>query len=135
MATDLKTGHEPSVTTLVSGIISDAQDLMKQQFDLLKHEVREDIHKTKEAGFTLGVGAGLALVGAIMLLMMLVHFTQWAVPDLPLWACYGIWGVAFFAGGAVLLYMGKAQLDSFNPLPDESAKALKENVQWITNPK
>jgi len=135
MATDVKSTQEPSVTSLVTGIISDAEDLFKQQFELLKHEVRDDLRKTKEAGMTLGLGAGLAMVGAILLVQMLVYLTQWLLPDLPLWACYGIWGALMFVGGAILLYVGKSTLDSFNPLPDKSAQALKQNVQWITNPK
>jgi len=32
-----------------------------------------------------------------------------------------------------LFYAGKKRLDSFNPLPDQSVQALKENVQCLTN--
>jgi hypothetical protein len=133
MATDLKTNQEPSVTKLVSGIVSDAEELFKQQFELLKHEVHEDIRKTKEVGLTFGLGAGLALVGAILLVQMLVYLTEWLVPQLPLWASYGIWGALTFAGGAILFWVGKTTLEHFNPLPQKTAEALKENVQWLTN--
>src|SRR5262245_28975075 len=126
MATDLKTNQEPSVTSLVGGIISDAEALFKQQFELLKHEVRDDIRKTKEVGLTFGLGAGLALVGAVLLVQMFVWLTEWLLaPHLPLWACYGIWGVLVFAAGAILFWVGKSTLDSFNPLPEKSAEALK----------
>jgi hypothetical protein len=135
MATDFKTTPEPSVTALVTGIISDAEDLFKQQFDLLKHEVRDDFRKTKEAGLVLGLGASLGLVGAILLALMLVYLTQWLAPELPLWGCFGIWGAIVFLAGAGLFWAGKLQLDSFTPLPERSAQALKENVQWLTNPK
>jgi len=135
MATNLQSKPEPSVTSLVTGIIGDAQELFKQQFELLKHEVRDDFRKTKEAGLTLAVGGGLGLVGAILLVQMLVYLTQWLVPDLALWACFGIWGTLMFIGGVVLFLIGKTTLDSFNPLPEQSAEALKENVQWLTNPK
>ena len=35
--------HEPSVTRLVTGIIDDAQELLREQIRLFKHEVRRDL--------------------------------------------------------------------------------------------
>jgi hypothetical protein len=135
MAIDLPATHEPSVTELVTGIIADAQSLFKQQIEMVTHEIKEDFSKTREAGFMLGLGAGVGLVGTLLLALMLVQLTSLALPDLPLWACYGIWGAVMFIMGAVLAYMGKLKLDSFNPLKDETARSVKENVAWITNPK
>jgi len=135
MATDLKTPPDASVTTLVSGIISDAEELMKQQFELLKHEIRTDLRKTKEASLLLGAGACVGLVGLILAGLMLSHLLAWAVPALPLWACYGIWGLVLLAVGGGLIYAGKVKLESFTVVPTEAVQALKENVQWITNPK
>jgi hypothetical protein len=135
MATDMKTAHEPSVTELVTGIVNDAQQLLKQQFELLKHEVREDMRKTRDAGLTLALGAGFALVGGLLFVLMLVYLTNWLIPELPLWACFGIWSLGLIAAGAALIYGAKTSFDKFNPLPDETAQAVKENVQWITHPK
>jgi len=133
MNADLKTPPEDaSVTTLVAGIIHDAQDLLKQQIDLLRHEVRQDLRKAKEAGFALGAGACVGLVGIFLVALMLVFILQWAVPSLPLWACFGIWGLIFCVAGGGLCYAGALTIESIHPLPDESVQALKENVQWIT---
>jgi hypothetical protein len=41
----------------------------------------------------------------------------------------------FLLGGAVLLYAGKRKLTSFHPLHDQAVTALKENVQWLMNPR
>jgi len=135
MATDLKSNQQPSVTSLVTGIIGDAQELFKQQFELLKHEVRDDFRKTKEVGLALAFAGGLGLVGAILLVQMLVYLTQWLVPELALWVCFGIWGTLMFVAGAVLFFIGKTTLDTIDPVPEKTAQALKENVQWLTNPK
>ena len=48
--------------------------------------------------------------------------------------------VGMVGGGVVLLggvvaYVAIARFKTFNPLPDESVQALKENVQWIANRK
>jgi hypothetical protein len=134
MATDLKPAPDASVTELVSGIVSDAQELIKQQFELLKHEVRDDLRKTRDAGLCIGFGALVGLVGMALLICMLV-FMLHELAGLPLWASYGIGaGVALLISG-VLISIGMYKFSSFNPLPDQTAQALKENVQWITQPK
>ena len=135
MATDLHPEQSASVTSLVSGIVHDAQELMKQQFELLKAEVRDDFRKVRDASELLGAGAGLALMGGILLTLTLVHLLNWLIPDMPQWAAYGIVAVVFIAGGAALYLAGKRMLDKVNPLPEQTAEALKENVQWITKPK
>jgi len=135
MATDLHNDQSPSVTSLVSGIVNDAQDLLKQQFELLKAEVRDDMRKVRDAGEIMGLGAGLGLMGGILLTLMLVYLLNWAVPGIPLWGCFGIVGGVFLAGAVAAYLTGKRMLDNVNPLPDKTAEALKENVQWITQPK
>jgi hypothetical protein len=43
---------------------------------------------------------------------------------------------AIFLGiGAVLVWLGYKRFESFNPLPDETAKTVKENIEWMTNSK
>ena len=134
------TGTPGNMAPLVTGIIDDLQELIKQNLALFKVEVREDFKKTKEAAGALGVGVGLAAVGALHLTLMLVFLLWWAfdsaarsAPGLPLWVCFAIVGGVFPGVGAALTFKGKKKLDSFNPLPDQSAEALKENVQWIKN--
>jgi hypothetical protein len=135
MANDLRTGNEPSLTGLVTGIINDGQELLKQQMALFKQEIKDDLRRTKEIALSLGAGIAILLVGGLLWCLMLVHLLAWLAPGLPLWCCYGIIGLIFVAGGGALLYAGKRRMESFNPLPDQSVRALKENVQWILNPK
>jgi len=135
MATDLKPGPDTSLTELVSGILHDAQDLIKQQFALLKQEVKEDLYKTLTAVTCIAVGAAFAMAGLMLVTVMLVKLLWYLVPTLPEWACWGIvGGIALLTAGA-LIYAGVHRFSTFNPLPDQTAQALKENVQWITRPK
>jgi len=138
MATDLKVEakaeRDASVTSLVSGIVSDFQDLLAQQVNLLRHEIRSDFEKTKDAATLQGIGVGVALLGGLLLSLTLVHLLHWWFPELPLWGAHGIVGLTALVVGGILFFAGKARFASFNPLPDESLDALKENVRWITNP-
>jgi len=134
MAIDLHPVSERSLTGLVTGILSDAQELITQQLALFRHEIQDDLRRTKEAALSLVLGLGIALLGAIVLSLMLVHLLNWSWPQLPLWSCYGIVGGVLSAVGAALCFASKKQFDSFNPLPEQSVQALRENVQWITKP-
>ena len=135
MADHVETVSEGSLTGLVTGIVNDAQELVKQQLALFKHEVKEDLHKTLQAAIALGIGIAVALVGGLSLWLALVFLLYWAFPVVPLWGWFAIVGGLFTIVGALLFFAGKAKLESFNPLRDQSAEALKENVQWIMRPK
>jgi Putative Actinobacterial Holin-X, holin superfamily III len=135
MLNESQTTTEPRVTQLVSGILADAQDLFKQQLTLLRHEVQEDLQRAKEGGSSLTGGVIVGFIGALLLSLMLVHLLSWAVPALPMWACFGLIGAPTALAGSVLLYSGFDKLRLSNLLPNQSAQALKENMQWLTKPK
>jgi len=133
MSTDLQNPPEQNMTALVTGILNDAQELFRQQANMLRAEVREDFRKTKEAAYPLAIGLWLAMLGSLLLSVTLALILEAA--GLPPWASFAIVGVLFAAVGCGLVYLGKKKFASFNPLPDESAEALKENLEWIAKPK
>lgn len=135
MATDQKAAPDASLTELVTGIVHDAQELSRQQFALFKSEIQSDLVRTKEAVLSMALGGGIALLGVILLCFMLVHLLSWAVPAVPLWGWFGIVGGLLVLGGGALVYAGRRTFDTFNPLPDQSARAMKENLQWLTTPR
>jgi hypothetical protein len=135
MANDLHTGSEAgSLTGLLTGIVNDIQALFKQQLALLKHEVRKDVRDTATAGASCVAGAAVCAVGAMLLGFGLVHLLAWGA-DLPLWASFLIFAAVFLVTGGILVFVGAHKFTTFNPLPDETAEALKENVQSIMKPK
>jgi uncharacterized membrane protein YqjE len=132
MATDMQTGTEPSVAGLVKGIIEDVQVLTRQQFELLKQEMQEDSTRTVHAAMPVAIGGVVCLVG----LVLLGHALAWILMALGLiaWAAYLIVGGVITGAGVGLVYAGWAKFKTFNPLPDRTLEALKENVQCLTNP-
>lgn len=135
MATDTYAPpDESSVTSLVSGIVNDAQSLMQQQLALFREEIRTDLRKTKEAVTALAAGgtvAALAVGPFVFMLVALLHeLALW-----PWWASALLVGVVFAIVGGALIAVGVQRFRSFNPLPDQSVEALKENLQWIKHPK
>jgi hypothetical protein len=146
MATEVQNNTEPSMASLVGGIVSDVQDLIKQQLELTRKEIEADLRKTRDAASFLFGGLGLILFGCFSFCLMLAHLihhlttpASWQLSQdpaaIPLWGCYGIVTVILLIGGGALAFAGKKKFDSFNPLPDESAQVLKENIEWIANKK
>jgi hypothetical protein len=140
MAVDLQSPAEPGVTGLVKGIITDMGTLIRQEIHFAQAEFKNDLRRTREAATYLGIGVGVAVLGAILLALMLVHLLHWAVTpvtadpgSIPLWGCYGIVSAVFLVIGVVLSVVGCNKFP--NPLPDETAQTAKENVEWIANSK
>lgn len=135
MSTEVyKAESDQSMTKLISGIITDAQELVRQQLAMFRTELKQDVRRTKQALVSLVIGLALVSVGATLLCFMAVYGLHAAV-ELPLWACFGIVGGLLAIGGGAAFYAALRQFNEFNPLPDESAQALKENMQWISQPR
>jgi hypothetical protein len=130
--TDTAAG-QGTLTELVSGIVNDAQTLIKQQVVMLRTEFKEDMRRTRDAAKYMGLGAAITAVGGLFLVVSLVYLLQYLFPTLHEAACWAIVGGTLFAGGLVAMYAGKRIFDSFNPLPDKTATALQENLTWLTN--
>jgi hypothetical protein len=144
MANEVQTPQQEGMTGLMRGIINDIGDLIRQELKFARTEAKADLRKTRDAATVLALGVGTALLGAILLALMLVHLLHYVslpaeetarLQGLPLWGCYGIVSAVFLVIGSAVAYMGCTMFKSFNPMPDETAKTVKENVQWIANSK
>ncbi len=127
--------QDQSVTQLVSGIVNDAQDLMRQQIALLKHEVRKDLREAKQLSFSFLAGAMMCAVSTVLCCFALVYLVNWLWPVIPLWASFAIFGFIFGMAALVLFYSAKQKLEEITPISDEAQQAIKENLQWTTRPK
>jgi hypothetical protein len=134
MIREIETASEPSVTGLVKGILHDLQLLIRQQLALFKHELKLNLQRSRQAILLLAAGVGVAAVGGVLLCFMLVYLLAWAFAALPLWVCFLIVGALCCAAGGGMLVAGIHTLKSVT-VPEQSIEALKENVQWIRNPR
>jgi len=135
--TDFHTEHEhdthhQSLTDLASGVIADVQQLLKQQMQLFRAELSQDLRRTRQLAQCFAVGAGLVAFSAVMLLIAAVHLLAY-LTGWPMWAAWGTVGLVTLVGGAVALVIGARIVKSYNPLPDKSLHALQENVSCLTN--
>lgn len=119
----------PSFGSIFEGLILDIKTLISQELRLAKHEIQQELGKTKAAVVSMAAGMGLAAVGGVLLVIMLVHVLN--ALGLPLWASYGIIGGLCAGGGVFLLYSGKKTAADIHVMPEKTIKTIKENATWV----
>jgi hypothetical protein len=130
MAQETSTRSDASLATLLGGIVNDAKDLLLQEFTIAKLEMQQELRKTKSAALALGIGAGIATIGGLFLLLMCVHGLVPLI-DIPLWAAYGIVGAILLIAGGILLARGKQTVEQIDVIPPKTATTVQETAQWI----
>jgi hypothetical protein len=125
-----RSDDEGSVSQLLSGLVADAQTLVRREIDLAKTEVSAELQKAREGGMLLGAGVGLAVVGGILLGHMLAHLLQ-DVFDISLWISYLVVGAVLAVAGVVLLRQGASRMSEVDPVPHETIDSVRKDVEWI----
>jgi len=121
---------------LLSGIVRDAQDLVRQEVTLAKVEIGQELRKTKEAALAMVAGVGILALSSIFLLLGVVYLIHWATSgNVPLWGCYAIVGGVMALVGAILIFTGRNRAADIHLVPKQTVETLRENVQWMKNPK
>lgn len=122
--------HDASMSQLISGIVGDAQELVRKEIALARQEVREEIDAAKNAGIKLGIAGAVLAVGGLLVVLAIAQ----GIADLlnwPVWAGYALVGVVLAIVGGVLLSAGQRQIKSVHPVPERTVETMKENVEWI----
>jgi hypothetical protein len=131
VATDVQTPQEPNVSTLVAGIVSDAQRLVRQEIALAKTETRQELNKARQMVLDFAAGGVVTFLGVISLMFGVVHLLHWATGGVdpaavPLWAWFLIVGAVIgFLGGA-LLFLGVNKAGQIQVPPPQTTDSLKE---------
>jgi hypothetical protein len=133
---------EASMTGLLRGIINDLSDLIRQEIRFARTEIKSDVRKTTRSGAVLALGVGAAALGVVLVALMGVYLIHTLsspagtdTASIPLWGCYGIVAAVFLVVGSGVTWVGYKALQSNNPLPEQTAQSVKENVEWIVNSK
>jgi len=123
------------VASLVGNILTDAQELTRQQIELFKVEIRDNSEKAKSIGILFALSLTLLAISGVLFGVAAAHFLQWAFPDtLHMSGAYAIVAGLLGVGAGILFGVCKQQLDSFSVLPEKAVEAMKENLEWKTKP-
>jgi len=126
MATNVQT-DQPTIGELASGIIDDAQRLIREEMRLVRQDVKEDLKRFADTGVNLGIASVVGGLAAVMLCFMLVHLINYLSNNaVPLWGCYAIVGGVLAVVALVLFYRGAEQASDLNLVPERAIAALEE---------
>ena len=122
---------DTSITELVSGILTDAQKLIRQQAEMLKAEVREDFQQSKRAAEFGALGIVCTTVGVLALTTALAYLLHEQF-QFAMWASWGLIGGLFLLAGIVSGVFSYLLLERLNLLPTKTINSLNETMEWKT---
>lgn len=124
--------REVSVGELVGQVTTDLSTLMRQELELAKAEIKDEVQKAGKAAGMFG-GAGGAGYFALLFLSLTIAFAlaeligdglgALALGALIVTVLYGI-------AAAVLFLRGRREMQNVSPTPTQTVETLKEDVQW-----
>jgi hypothetical protein len=121
-----------SLGDIVGDISRDLSTLVRQEMDLAKSEIKQEVAKAgKGAGMFGGAGAA-----AYLSLLLLSLALTWLLDDwMPLELAALIVGLLWAVVAAVLAARGRSEMKKANPQLPITQQTLKEDVQWARNQK
>ena len=128
LAASAETRAEPALGELFRQLAQDSATLVRQEMALAKAELRENVkHAVRDAAMV-AVGGGIAVVGALVLVLFLVLALGDALNEYWLGAL--IVGLVFLIAGGVLAMGSLRRLKSDGLAPERTLQTLKEDTQW-----
>lgn len=116
-----------SLGEIFSAVANDLSTLIKQEMELAKTEMKEEVKKAGKGAGLLG-GAGL---GGYMVLLFLSLTAVFALDEgMPLWLAALIVTVVWAIIAAVLAAIGRKELQRSNPQLPKTQQTLKEDAAW-----
>ncbi len=124
--------EERTFANLFAGIVSDTQQLVRQELALAKSEIKTDWVRGKNA---LSLYAGAAVGGFFAMGLFLMALVSGLIAvGFPAWAAYGLMAVLVSVVGIACYLLGKRWAQDVQILPKAALHSVQENVQWLKKP-
>jgi hypothetical protein len=121
-----------SLPELIGVLSSDITLLVRKEFELAREEIRTEASRAGKAGAALGAAAVVGLLAAIALVLA----AGWGLATvMPAGLAFLIVALVLGGVGAVLGLRGKKQLQTVNPMPEQTIETLREDKKWLSEQK
>jgi putative superfamily III holin-X len=121
-------GDERSASELLRDLSQQTGDLVRQEMELAKAELRV---KGKAAGLGAGMFGGAGLMGLYALGALTAAAILGLAIVLDAWLAALIVGLAYGAVAGVLALTGKKKVEQATPpVPEQAIESSKEDVEW-----
>jgi uncharacterized membrane protein YqjE len=120
-------GEPRSLGQIVGDITSDMSTLIRQEMDLAKAEMKQEVSKLGKGVGMFG-GAGVAGFFALFFVSLALTYLldNWMPVELAALIVAVVWGIA----AAVLALRGRKEMKAANPALPTTQQTLKEDAQW-----
>jgi len=112
---------------LVKQLAEETSNLVRQELDLAKAEMTE---KGKRAGIGFGMFGGAGVVTLLALGALTTCLIAALDTGMALWLAALIVAIVYGAIAAVLGLVGKERLHEVSPVPEQTQRSVKEDVEW-----
>ena len=120
-----------SIPGLIKGLLDDARDLIREELQLARAEIRDEISALQTVTIAFAVAAVVGLLG-VMLFSVALGGALAYVMTWPPWAGYGVVALLFLASGWGLCLFARGRLRAIRAIPNTTA-TMKENLAWMQN--
>lgn len=118
--------EDRSLSELLSDVTTEIATLFRKEVELAKAETTEQVSRAAKAGGMLGAAAVIGFLDLILFSFALA----WALAEvMPEGAAFAIVGVLFAIVAGVLAMAGRKRLATVNPVPNQTVKTLRDDVQ------
>ena len=125
-------GAPETIGEALGNLLGDLGELIHSEVQLARTELVGDVARLgKAAGFL--IAGGLIAYLGVALVLVAIMFALGSL--VPLWLAALIVGVVVLVIGGALAWAGYQRLKSINPLPERTIETLREDVEWLHNPK
>jgi uncharacterized membrane protein YqjE len=124
---DLPPGREPSFGELISRTTHDLSQLLRDEVELAKVEIRDEAKAAGRAGALMGVAGMLGF----LTLALVCAAAAWALAELmPTGLAFLVVAIVVGAFAAVAFVTGRKRIETLTPVPTQTVETLEEDVQW-----
>jgi len=120
-----------SIPGLIKGLLDDARDLIREEIQLARAEIREEVAGLRTVAIAFGVAAVVGLLGGMLLAIALGGALAYAL-KWPSWAGYGVMAVIFLGAGWGLCLFARERMRVIRAIPN-TTETMKENIAWMQN--
>jgi len=126
-------GSQPSLASLVGGLVEDTQRLVRQEMALARRELSEELEKAKWGAMCFaGALVLLTQVGMLLAFTLVKVLQHFVLPDQE-WACFAIVAALFIAGSGLLAWAGVMKFRQVHVVPPRTAESIREDVEAMTS--
>ena len=116
-----------SAGDILQNVVQDLGNIVRSEIQLAKTEMSAKASKAGQGAGMMGVAGAIALLAGAALVTCCIAALAIAI---PIWAAALVMSFLLGVIAMVVFSTGRTRLKKVNPVPEETARTIREDVQW-----